>query len=402
LTVSLDKISKIDGQKMTGSDIAKIDGNSTKIENAINNLPTSTGSTVTTSITNGNIKINGNESVVYTHPTGTTTTNPHGTTSTDVGLGNVTNESKITMFDNPTFIGTVREGDGTIASGDCSHAGGNSTVASGDYSRSEGNNTTASGICSYSGGDSTTAGVYCSHVIGRYNKALTGSTTSFISTNDVFVIGNGTGSSTLSNAFRVNSMGATYALSAFNSTGADLAEFAEWQDNNTNNEDRVGYFVTTIGKQIKKATENDYVYGVISGSPCLVGNSDNGDWNSKYIRDNFNRIIYEDTEEEILQVDEKTGETTYIKTGNIIKNGQMKLNPDYDNTKDYISREDRPEWDYVCKRGMIPVRDDGTCVVNKWCNCNKDGLATLSIERSFDTFMVLERITDNIVLIEFR
>lgn len=39
----------------------------------------------------------------YVHPTGT---NPHGTTKADVGLGNVTNESKATMFTSPTFTGT--------------------------------------------------------------------------------------------------------------------------------------------------------------------------------------------------------------------------------------------------------------------------------------------------------
>lgn len=39
----------------------------------------------------------------YIHPAGT---NPHGTTKADVGLGNVTNESKATMFTSPTFTGT--------------------------------------------------------------------------------------------------------------------------------------------------------------------------------------------------------------------------------------------------------------------------------------------------------
>lgn len=48
-----------------------------------------TGATKTEkSSTNGNIKINGRETVVYTHPSGT---NPHGTTKSDVGLGNVGN-----------------------------------------------------------------------------------------------------------------------------------------------------------------------------------------------------------------------------------------------------------------------------------------------------------------------
>lgn len=40
------------------------------------------------STTNGNVKINGTETTVYTHPSGT---NPHGTTKSDVGLGNVDN-----------------------------------------------------------------------------------------------------------------------------------------------------------------------------------------------------------------------------------------------------------------------------------------------------------------------
>lgn len=44
------------------------------------------------STTNGKIKINGTETTVYTHPTGT---NPHGTTKADVGLGNVDNTSDL-------------------------------------------------------------------------------------------------------------------------------------------------------------------------------------------------------------------------------------------------------------------------------------------------------------------
>jgi hypothetical protein len=45
------------------------------------------------SAVNGNIKINGVESVVYTHPG--TGTNPHGTTKSDIGLGNCDNTSDV-------------------------------------------------------------------------------------------------------------------------------------------------------------------------------------------------------------------------------------------------------------------------------------------------------------------
>lgn len=44
--------------------------------------------------TNGNIIINGAETIVYTHPSGT---NPHGTTKNDIGLGNVENKSSATI-----------------------------------------------------------------------------------------------------------------------------------------------------------------------------------------------------------------------------------------------------------------------------------------------------------------
>jgi hypothetical protein len=53
----------------------------------LNGISTGANKTLN-SATNGNIKIDGVEQVVYTHPTGT---NPHGTTKADVGLPNVDN-----------------------------------------------------------------------------------------------------------------------------------------------------------------------------------------------------------------------------------------------------------------------------------------------------------------------
>ena len=49
------------------------------------------------STTNGNIKINGTETTVYTHPSGT---NPHGTTKSDIGLGNVGNFKAVSTVSN--------------------------------------------------------------------------------------------------------------------------------------------------------------------------------------------------------------------------------------------------------------------------------------------------------------
>ncbi len=71
----------------THADSAHARSDATKVEN---------------STTNGNILINGKETNVYTHPSGT---NPHGTTKSDVGLGNVPNVT--TNDQTPTFTETT-------------------------------------------------------------------------------------------------------------------------------------------------------------------------------------------------------------------------------------------------------------------------------------------------------
>jgi len=293
------------------------------------------------------------------------------------------------------------EGDKTTASGASSHAEGSQTTASGNTSHAEGSQTTASGIASHASGVSTKASNYSSTSIGKFTKNINDGGTISNQIGDVFVIGNGTNEENRSNAFRVNYIGATYGLSAFNASGADFAEFHEWVDGNKNGEDRVGYFVTNKGKQIEFAKENDFIIGVISGNPCLVGNSDE-DWTNKYLKDDFGRFIYEDAEEEIEQIDSESGKIIIVKTGSVVKNGKLKLNPNYDNSKEYTERKERNEWDYVCKRGMIAVKDDGTCKVGKWCKCTNESIATITETREFDTYMVLERINENIILIEFK
>lgn len=57
------------------------------------------------SSTNGNIVINGTETNVYTHPSGT---NPHGTTKSDVGLGNVGNFKAVSTVANQGLSDTEK------------------------------------------------------------------------------------------------------------------------------------------------------------------------------------------------------------------------------------------------------------------------------------------------------
>ena len=291
------------------------------------------------------------------------------------------------------------EGSYTTASGDYSHAEGGYTTASGDYSHAEGNNTTASGSSSHAEGNNTTALDY-QHAQGHYNDTsiATTNSSSGTSTGTAFVIGNGT-SSAKSNAFRVTGQGVTYAKGAYNSTGADYAEYAEWADGNPNNEDRRGYFVTfdeTKTNMIRKANAGDYILGIVSGNPCIIGNSDEA-WLGRYVFDEFGDYVYEEKEIDVEHTDPKTGEVTTTKETITT----YKLNPDYDPTQEYVHRKDRKEWDAIGWIGVLSVRDDGSCTPGKYCKVADGGIATAA-ERGPDTYRVLERVTENIIKVAMR
>lgn len=281
------------------------------------------------------------------------------------------------------------------------------TEANADHSTAIGSFAITNGNASFAAGRMVKTNNYASCVFGKYNKEMSNGGVESTQVGDVFVIGNGNSSSALSNAFRVTYTGETYGLSAFNSSGADYAEFIKpWADGNVNDEDRVGYFVTIKEGLLYKANDGDYIAGITSGNPSIVGNADE-DYYWRYERDEFNRIVMEDMPEMIQKTDEygnpifdeKTGEPIMIETGNIISNARMKLADDYnpDLQNGYVERKYRKEWDYVGMLGILPVRDDGTCLTGQFCKCDKDGIATLATERTSDTFMVIERISDNII-----
>ena len=299
------------------------------------------------------------------------------------------------------------EGYYTTADIDCSHAEGYYTTSIGYYSHAEGYYTTANGYSSHVEGYYTTSDNYASHACGKYNKKMLSGANNGTQTGDAFVIGNGVGNASRSNALRVTYKGDILGTKAFQSSGADYAEFIKpWADGNPDNEDRVGYFVTIKDGYLHKANEGDYITGITSGNPSVVGNADE-DYYWRYERDNFNRIVMEDVPETVQATDdegnplfdEETHEPIMVETGNIIPNARMKLAKDYDPSlqESYVERKDRKEWDYVGMLGVLPVRDDGSCIPGQFCRCKSGGIATLAEKRGTDTYMVLERISDDVV-----
>lgn len=236
-------------------------------------------------------------------------------------------------------------------------------------------------------------------VVGHFNKKANGASigagtdgTAFIIGNGAFTYASGAYEELRNNAFRVTYTGEVYGGAAYNSSGADYAEYAEWADGNLENEDRRGYFVTLIGNKIEKANAGDYILGVVSANPCVIGNSDE-DWNGKYLRDEFGSAIFETCKEcvEIEGVPTTVTVTSY------------KENPKYDKNKEYISRKNRCEWSAIGWIGVLAVRDDGTCKVDGYCKCSEGGIATHATNEEFLSkkfiYRVSERVGDNIIKI---
>lgn len=240
---------------------------------------------------------------------------------------------------------------------------------------------------------------------------------------DAFVIGNG--ASTRSNAFRVTYVGEVYGKGAFQTTGADYAEYFEWLDENPEGQDRVGRFVTLEGDKLKLAGPGDYILGIVSGNPCIIGNADE-DWLGRWLHDEYGRYIKEYLLEEETAVEvpaelegrelraylrenriEERDGAYYQKTVTVVEyetpSWRYKENPDYDPAQAYIERKDRPEWAAIGMLGVLAVLDDGTCQVNGFCQVAEGGIATAAEGYVPGmTWRVIERVGENVVKVIFR
>ena len=134
--------------------------------------------------------------------------------------------------------------------------------------------------------------------------------------------------------FRFRGDGNGYCDGSFSGGGADYAEYFEWTDGNSSDEDRRGMTVVLDGNKVKLSTSSDSaddIIGVVSASPVVVGDGAYMAWNGKYLRDEYGAY-------------------------DLDENGERKLNPSYDDTKTYVTREDRKEWDTIGMVGKLRIR----------------------------------------------
>jgi len=139
--------------------------------------------------------------------------------------------------------------------------------------------------------------------------------------------------------FKVDGTGSVYNDTGTYSSPADYADMFEWDDGNPTGEDRIGLTVVVASSgKIRPSREGDIpddVFGVVTGTACVVGNTAWSHWDKKYLKDEFGRVVQR-------AVNGKPGPVK---------------NPDYDEDRSYLPRGHRPEWSPIGLVGRIHIKD---------------------------------------------
>ena len=144
-----------------------------------------------------------------------------GRYSVAMGRNNIaSNDSSVALGEYNTASGNkaIAIGNNGIASGNGAISIGGANSASGDYSLASGINTYSTGTMTTSMGYNTTAQSYMSLAMGRYN-VLSGDLYNWISTDPLFVIGNGSRDSSRNNALTVYKNGNAELDGSLTATG---------------------------------------------------------------------------------------------------------------------------------------------------------------------------------------
>ena len=196
------------------------------------------------------------------------------------------------------------------------------------------------------------------------------------------------------NALTIDDAGNATFAGTVSPSGADYAEYFEWADGNTESEDRIGCLVALEGNKIKKANTTDEILGIISGSQSVAGDSAEMNWCNKYLKDEFDRIIYDEKivhHDAIYDKDNVKVRDEYDETVRI-----PKINPDYNSELEYVPRSKRKEWGAVGLLGKIKVRYTGELSVGDYITA-QNGIAIKSETKT--NLRVLEIINDHIARI---
>ncbi len=170
-------------------------------------------------------------------------------------------------------------------------------------------------------------------------------------------------------------------------TRINKSDFAELFESSGGKEIPEGTSVVfTRGGKIRAAKKDEVPFGIVTKNPGIVGNSYT-EWPDKYLRDEFGHKLMEEVGEEedpetLEELDElaETGISEEERSENGISDNtdmnepmaktkqkamKPKINPKYDASIKYITREEREEWNIVGLVGQLRLKK-GQPVAPNW------------------------------------
>ena len=145
------------------------------------------------------------------------------------------------------------------------------------------------------------------------------------------------------NILRLTSAGALAAEGGV-TTGATDVDYAEYFETSDSKAIAKGATVVLVDGKIRPAVDGESPFGVIrpnNASAIIAGASDLR-WQGQYLKDEFGSAIYEDYD--------YVNEYGTAKTGS-----RKKVNPYFDESKEYIERSERDEWQVVGLVGQVQI-----------------------------------------------
>ena len=279
------------------------------------------------------------------------------------GIGSVASDVAATAMGKSTASGTYSTAMGqSTASGTHSTAMG-AASAFGAYSTAIGNTVFASGSISIAMGYQVGVGDKASQAIAMGSLASANHSNAFIWSD-----GSIRTSTINDKEFRIRAtngvwiMGKAHTTEGWSAPGTDYAEYFESVNGKSI---EIGKTVALDQGKIRVAKKGDTPIGVISANPVILGGS-YADWPKKFKRDDYGQVLTEPYQEEVMIPDvDSEGKPVARKTGEFVTKQRPVLNPDYDASKKYIPRSERPEWNCVGLIGQLPVRK-GQVVATNW------------------------------------
>ena len=188
---------------------------------------------------------------------------------------------------------------------------------------------------------------------------------------------------------------------------AEMYEWHKMPENTAKSFGRLVQFNKELPFTIEFATDPNKIIGVSSINSSYISD-DPDNWQYKYIFNEYGDIFFEQTNIAcaVKEYDEQE-ELSYIKT---FKEDVVKpvINENYDDSKRYIKRSQRPDWAKIILIGKAIVEDNGECVDGGYCTLyqgdDPEKIGTVVPAKDTDEYKlyVMNRVSDKTILVLFK